>query len=85
MQLHWSTATETNNKGFEIERSLSAINSAWQTVGSVEGKGTITYLTNYTFTDNMESISYNGNVSYRIKQIDYDGTYSYSKVLSVKY
>ncbi len=91
VQLNWSTATETNNKGFEIERGLSptpsqregAINTAWQKIGFVEGKGTTTDLSNYTFIDNLESISYNGNVSYRIKQIDFDGTCTYSKVISV--
>jgi len=81
VQLNWSTATEINNKGFEVERNISA--NSWQTIGFVEGKGTTTNLSNYGFTDNLESMSYNRNVSYRIKQIDYDGTYTYSKAISV--
>ncbi len=55
----------------------------WQTIGFVEGKGTTTDLSNYSYIDKLESISNNGKVSYRIKQIDYDGTYTYSKIISV--
>ncbi len=81
VRLKWSTATETNNKGFEIEKSQTQNN--WQTIGFVEGKGTTTDLSSYSYIDKLESTSNNEKVSYRIKQIDYDGTYTYSKIILV--
>jgi hypothetical protein len=72
VSLYWSTASETNNQGFEIERSAG---EEFLVVGFVEGKGTTTETTNYSFTDaGLE----NGSYSYRLKQVDYDGTYEYS-------
>ena len=69
--LNWSTASETNNSGFDIERSL---NSQWTKVGNVSGNGTSTITNNYSFTDrNLAS----GNYSYRLKQIDYNGNFEY--------
>ncbi len=77
--LNWSTATETNNRGFAVERSYSG--SAFQQVGFVEGFGTTTITRNYSFTDhNLLS----GKYSYRLKQIDLDGTTSYSAVVNTE-
>jgi len=74
--LEWSTATELNNLGFEVQRSSKG--NEFVTVGFVNGKGTVTEIQNYTFTDeNMEVGSY----SYRLKQVDYDGTFEYSNVV----
>ena len=75
--LDWATATELNNMGFEIQRSID--NNIFVTVGFVEGNGTATTNHNYTFTD--EGIA--GKVYYRLKQVDYNGTYSYSNVIEV--
>ncbi len=75
--LLWSTATETNNRGFEIERSQRSNVSSqteWKTIGFVNGKGTSTEINNYSFTDNELS---SGVYDYRLKQIDFDGTYKY--------
>ncbi|HMS35286.1 MAG TPA: T9SS type A sorting domain-containing protein [Ignavibacteria bacterium] len=70
--LSWSTASESNNSGYDIERSTS--NSSWTGVGSVSGNGTSATLSNYSFTDrNLSSGSY----SYRLKQIDFNGNYEY--------
>jgi len=70
--LNWATSAETNNSGFEIERSSS--NSEWSKVGSVVGNGTTNSAVNYTFTDrNLAS----GNYSYRLKQIDFNGNFEY--------
>ena len=74
--LAWETATETNNKGFEVERKISG---NWAKIGFVEGKGTSTETTKYSFTDKPN----NSNVSYRLKQIDLNGTYTYSKEIAV--
>jgi hypothetical protein len=70
--LNWTTATETNNSGFTIERSQSE--SGWQEIGFVPGFGTTTELRSYSFTDAGLA---SGTYSYRIKQIDYNGTYAY--------
>ncbi len=76
--LNWSTATETNNQGFQIERSNGG---EFQSVGFVEGHGTTTELNNYTFTDRNVPA---GNYSYRLKKEDFDGTFEYSQVVEVE-
>jgi hypothetical protein len=76
--LSWSTATETNNSGFQIERKS---NDTWQQIGFVPGSGTTTELRNYTYSDdNILS----GKYSYRLKQIDFSGKFEYSKVVDVE-
>lgn len=76
--LNWSTATETNNQGFEIER---AYNGTVQTVGFIQGRGTTSEPTNYSFIDaNLEP----GTYSYRLKQIDYDGTFEHHLAVNVE-
>jgi hypothetical protein len=77
--LFWQTATEMNNQGFEIERAPSKSppkgeTSEWQRIGFVEGNGTTTEIQSYSFTDKPEP----GKYKYRLKQIDYDGTFAYS-------
>ncbi len=70
--LNWTTATETNNSGFDIERTSS--NGTWTKVGNVAGNGTSTVSNSYSFTDrNLAS----GNYSYRLKQIDFNGNFEY--------
>jgi hypothetical protein len=76
--LNWTTATEINNFGFEIERAkINSENKANQfnVIGFVEGNGTTTSTNDYSFTD--ASIS-GGSYLYRLKQIDYDGKQEYS-------
>ena len=76
VELNWETKTETNNRGFEIER----YNAQWKKIGFVNGHGTTTEASNYFFADKNVS----GNlVKYRLKQIDYDGSFTYSKVIEV--
>ena len=69
--LNWTTATETNNLGFEVQRNSG---SDYQAIGFVTGNGTTTETQEYSFTDIVTTGSY----SYRLKQVDYDGTFSYS-------
>jgi len=73
VKLNWSTATEVNNSGFEIERKNAA--SDWQPIGFVPGHGTSTEPISYSYEDRSVSAS---NYSYRLKQIDFDGSYQYS-------
>ncbi len=92
VNLKWATATETNNKGFEIERSLtlsqkegvSELRGEWVTCGFVKGKGTMTEVSNYSFVDDIQNVSPpTKNIKYRLKQIDFDGTYEYSNEIKV--
>ena len=75
--LDWVTATELNSWGFEIQRSLD--NNVFVTIGFVEGNGYSTTNKYYSYTD--ESIG--GMVYYRLKQVDYIGSYNYSAVIEV--
>ncbi len=76
--LNWSTATETNNSGFEVERKSASSN--WTKVGFVAGFGTTSEIQHYSF---IEKNLATGNYSYRLKQVDFDGKYSYSQVVEV--
>ena len=83
--LSWSTATETNNKGFEIERKESSDiknSGEWKHIGFVKGYGTTSELNSYKFTDKNISA---GDYYYRLKQIDYNGGYKYSNAVEVKF
>ena len=83
--LEWNTSTETNNHGFEIERSASFNASGedtWVRIGYKEGHGTTTEPQSYSFNDDISSIK-TQSLKYRLKQINYDGSYEYSKVVEV--
>jgi Ice-binding-like/Secretion system C-terminal sorting domain len=69
--LRWSTATEINNYGFEIERRQTA---SWAKVGFVSGAGTSNAPRDYSYTDNNLSA---GRYTYRLKQVDNNGAFSY--------
>ncbi|MEO6694639.1 MAG: right-handed parallel beta-helix repeat-containing protein [Ignavibacteria bacterium] len=70
--LNWITASELNNAGFDVERSV--VNGLWSKVANVTGNGTTSVPMNYTYTDrNLASGKYN----YRLKQIDFNGNYEY--------
>jgi len=81
VKLEWTTASELNNNGFEIERSLNN-QAEFVTIGFVEGNGTTTKINNYSYTDRLE-LAETRSIFYRLKQIDYDGTFSYSNVVSI--
>ncbi|MBK9192120.1 MAG: T9SS type A sorting domain-containing protein [Crocinitomicaceae bacterium] len=76
--LHWKTETEQSNDQFFIQRSYDGTNFA--TIGSVDGAGNSSYETNYQFVDRdfTENLTY-----YRLKQVDFDGGYKYSSIVSV--
>ena len=75
--LNWTTASETNNAGFDIERS--SLNGVWSRVGNVSGAGTTASNQSYAFTDRNLST---GSFSYRLKQIDYNGNFEYYNLSS---
>jgi len=78
VNLSWQTATETNNYGFEIQRSRNL--NDWATIGYVEGNGTTTLPNKYNFTDDPQV---NGTYYYRLKQLDLSGEFQYSKTVEV--
>lgn len=91
--LNWKTISEINNKGFEIERKrypvnsenksddLKDQNSLWHSIGFVGGSGTSTEPKHYLFIDKNVL---NGKNIYRLKQIDFDGSFSYSNETEVE-
>jgi hypothetical protein len=79
--LNWTTATEVNNRGFEVERKIAESND-WTVIGFKQGFGTTTEAKAYSFVDDISLINANA-VSYRLKQIDYDGRYEYSNEILV--
>jgi len=84
VHFRWSTSTETNNKGFEIERlqdSKIEILEDWNLIGFVPGYGTTVEQHSYFFTDeNVQPDVY----QYRLKQIDFNGTSIYSNSIEVE-
>jgi len=77
--LNWITATELNNRGFEIEKA--SIPGEWEKIGFVAGSGTTTEPRSYSFIDNDLNL---GKYYYRLRQIDYSGTFEYSDAIEVK-
>jgi hypothetical protein len=81
--LNWQTETEVNNYGFEVLKSESKNQQTeWQTIGFVEGYGNSNSPKSYSYTDNLTQNSAQ-TLRYRLKQIDNDGQYSYSKEIEV--
>ena len=81
VNLIWNTATEVNNYGFYIERSSSLPGTNWETIGFVTGNGNSNSPKFYEYTD--KDIKRSDTYNYRLKQTDNDGTFEYSKVVSV--
>ncbi|WP_337873482.1 choice-of-anchor X domain-containing protein, partial [Ignavibacterium sp.] len=83
--LNWVTASELNNSGFEVQRSVISNpngmrNLDWQSIGFVNGNGTTSESNSYSFIDDNLSI---GKYAYRLKQIDLDGSFTYSNEIDV--
>jgi hypothetical protein len=78
--LNWSTSSEFNNKKFIIERSSDQWH--WATIGEVVGARHTTTFKNYSFIDHSPI---DGIAFYRLRQIDFDGTYAYSNLIAVKF
>jgi hypothetical protein len=77
-QLYWETLTESNNKGFDIEKSTDG--RKFNRIGFVAGMGTSTMRNSYSFTDPavLQRVQY-----YRLKQLDRNGRYTYSQVVKL--
>lgn len=79
VELTWSTASELNNDKFEIERAVNDYN--FKEVGSVAGMGNSQEINDYTYVDRQPE---RGTNYYRLKQIDFDGQFNYSPVITVE-
>ncbi len=77
--LEWETATETNNQGFQIQRSRDGFE--WKTIGWQEGNGTSSTPNTYSYTDYN---TYRGINSYRLQQIDFNGSFTYSPAVVIE-
>ncbi len=84
IKLSWSTATETNNKGFEIEKTECSGQKpgeiSWESAGFIPGSGTTTELQSYSWSDDDSRA---GKFSYRLKQLDFNGSFHYSNEIVV--
>ncbi len=78
VNLVWTTATEKNNHGFEIERKSAG--SDFTMISFVEGKGTVSTPNHYSYTDKSDI---HGICTYRLKQVDFDGKFTYSNEVTV--
>ena len=78
VMLSWTTAVETNNSMFIVEKSENG--SEFVPAGTVRGSGTSKTLKKYNFLDAQASSS---KINYRLKQVDFDGSFSYSEVLTM--
>lgn len=76
VHLHWSTAVEKNNRGYDVERSADGRH--WSALGFVPGSGNTTTRRDYSFTDENP---YAGINYYRLKQMDTDGKFEYSPMV----
>jgi hypothetical protein len=94
IKLSWQTSSETNNRGFEVERLLVKdlqnctpsgcvnFNNIWETIAFVDGKGTTNEVSSYSYTDNdLES----GVYKYRLRQLDFDGAAKFSNEVEVEF
>lgn len=75
--LNWNTASEINNSGFEVQRST---NNSFVTIGFIKGQGTTTQVHSYSF---IEQNVVPGHYTYRLKQVDFQGSYTFSPEVSV--
>jgi 3-phytase len=86
IKLNWRTETEIDNYGFEVERKRQDVRSeTWEKIGFVEGSGNSNSPKDYSFTDDLTltpDLTY--TLRYRLKQLDTDGKFEYSKVIEVE-
>jgi hypothetical protein len=80
VRLDWSTSQELNNNYFQIERSSNG-NSTWSVLATVSGAGNSQVLKNYNFFD---ATPLSGANYYRLKQVDGDGNFKYSRIINIK-
>ena len=88
VELNWQTATEVNNYGFEIQRSVGqaiSLSEEWETISFIPGHGNSNSANSYEFVDKVNDKEKDKDyiIKYRLKQIDTDGSYEYSDIVEV--
>lgn len=81
VELNWVTQTESNNRMFEVQRSTDGQN--YSVIGYVPGAGTSNMVRTYQFKD-LDAVHHAGYLHYRLRQVDFDGNFSYSEVVMLK-
>ena len=81
VKLNWNTATEMQNYGFEVKRTSAGLSMRWEKIGFVKGSGNSNSVKGYSFTDKS---GVKGKYSYRLKQVDTDGSFKYSEPVEVE-
>ncbi|MGD8780722.1 MAG: T9SS type A sorting domain-containing protein [Ignavibacteria bacterium] len=93
VKLNWETATEVNNYGFQVERKkIKGKSDLWEKIGFVNGHGNSNSPKSYSFIDNL-TLNPNHNpatagrltLHYRLKQIDFNGSYEYSDIVEISF
>ncbi len=79
VMLDWSTATEENSMSFEVQRSLDGRD--YSTIDVVDAAGESTEILDYQYRDDITGL--NGNIYYRLRQVDYDGSFMFSRVVNI--
>jgi hypothetical protein len=79
--LNWSTVSETNNNYFDVERSING--TQWSSIANIAASGTTQVFHQYQAIDNLAGVVPSGSVYYRIKQVDYNGQFTYSTIKAV--
>ena len=79
VDLEWATATEQNNDYFEVLRSADG--NMWESIAQVDGAGTTDQVSTYQLRD---AVPFQGVVYYQLKQVDFNGTYSFSDILEIE-
>jgi hypothetical protein len=82
VDLKWTTASEINNSHFEVEKSDNI--DAWEMIGTVNGNGTTNEQQQYSFTDINANEAHKAVLYYRLRQVDYNGNFEYSKTISLR-
>ncbi|RZS95775.1 glycine-rich domain-containing protein [Cecembia calidifontis] len=82
VELRWATGKEWENSHFEIERAVGNVRN-WEKIGRIEGRGYSDDPVEYLFKDQKPPLV-GGNIFYRLKQVDFNGKFAYSKVISVR-
>ncbi len=82
--IEWKTASEKNNAGFNLERKINLYQDEWKDINYIAGSGTTSEPVDYSYVDNLTDVIKKGIVSYRLRQVDFDGTYTHSSIINVE-
>ena len=79
--IKWTTATEKNNRGFYVERDIKG---TWESIHFTPGRGTIVSYSSYEFTDILPEEIEISSIKYRLRQVDFDGSFTFSDIVEIQ-